>query len=537
MLAHRALRRSFAAILAAFATTITMHAAIAADAIEVTIPQGTLQGVGHDGLMEFMGVRYAQSTAGDKRWTAPVAVPNFAGFVDATKPGAACAQGPSPWGTPSTEEDCLFLNITVPGKLTDVGFWQNKPVLVFLHGGGFSGGSGDVYNAQAMARDNDVIVVTINYRLGALGMMAHPAIDAENHLIANYGMLDQQLALKWIKANIASFGGNPQNVTLFGESAGSIAIYAHLVSPLANDLFQKVIIESGAPSSYSLAEAEKNGAAFADKLDCPADASAEAAACLRAAPIDKILAAQAIPLAIIEDGKILPGPVEALTAAGDFHRMPIMNGNNRDEGNLFAAFIWDLSGTQLTADQMDGALAIAAAFIPRVGYTAPYIPLVKAAYDVSKYDVPALAAAQVMTDAVVACPALEMSKRFAKYAPVFQYEMADLNARSIVAPPISFPYRAAHFSELQYLFDLSSITLKDTPPMTPEQEALGKQMRAYWAAFARNGNPNAAGLPLWSPFSAAASGPVQSLVPPQSRAVADFKTRHQCDFWATVERK
>ena len=168
-----------------------------------------------------------------------------------------------------------------------------------------------------------------------------------------------------------------------------------------------------------------------------------------------------------------------------------MNGTNRDEGNLFAAFIWDLSGTQLAADKMDDALAIGAGFIPRVGYSAAYYPLIKAAYDASRYDVPALAAAQIMTDGVVACPANEMSKLFAQYAPVFAYEMADVNARSIVAPPISFPYRAGHFSELQYLFNLDSITLADMPAMTPIRKRC-RQMRAYWAAFARYGNPNAA---------------------------------------------
>jgi para-nitrobenzyl esterase len=350
-------------------------------------------------------------------------------------------------------------------------------------------------------------------------------------------MMDQQQALRWVKANIASFGGNPQNVTVFGESAGAIAIYAHLVSPVSSDLFQKAIIQSGAPSDYSLKTAEANGAALAEKVGCGKDGSAEAAACLRAAPVDQILAAQALPLAIIIDGEILPGPVEDLVAAGDFNRMPIMNGTNRDEGNLFAAFIWDLSGTQLAADKMDDALAIGAGFIPRVGYSAPYYPLIKANYDASKYDVPALAAAQLMTDGVVACPANEISKLFAQYAPVFAYEMADVNARSIVAPPVSFPYRAGHFSELQYLFNLDSITLADTPPMTDDQQSLGRQMRAYWAAFARYGNPNSLGLPQWSPLNPANGAPVQSLNTPQSRPVTDFRSRHQCDFWATVERK
>ena len=198
--------------------------------------------------------------------------------------------------------------------------------------------------------------------------------------------------------------------------------------------------------------------------------------------------------------------------------------------------MWDLSGAPLAADKMDDALAVGAGFIPRVGWTPAYYPLIKKAYDVSKYDVPGLAISQVMTDGIVACPTYEMNKLFAQHAPVFQYEMADVNARSIVAPPISFPYRAAHFSELQYLFDLSSMTLKDTPPMTDAQVALGKQMRAYWASFARNGNPNGPGLPQWPAFTPK-GGPVMSLNTPQSTVSTSFAAYHQCDFWAGVERK
>ena len=125
----------------------------------------------------------------------------------------------------------------------------------------------------------------------------------------------------------------------------------------------------------------------------------------------------------------------------------------------------------------------------------------------------------------------------AAFNPVFQYEMADINAPSIVAGPVSFPYRAAHFSELQYLFDLSAITIKDTPALTDQQQALGRQMRAYWASFARNGNPNGLGLPQWNMFDPKTGGPVQSLNTPQSRGVGNFSSAHQCDFWAGIERK
>ena len=297
----RALSRGLTAAMGLLALTTT---GFAASGPEVTVAQGTLQGIAKEGLVEFNGVRYAQPPTGDLRWTPPVPLTAATGLVDASKPGAGCAQGKSPWGTPSTAEDCLFLNITAPGTGNDMGFWQNKPVMVFFHGGGFTGGSGDVYNAEALAKENDVIVVTVNYRLGALGFFAHPALDAEDHVVANYGLLDQQQSLKWVQQNIASFGGNPNNITVFGESAGAIAIYAHLVSPMANGLFQKAIIESGAPADETLATAETQGDALATKVGCPTDASAAAAACLRAVPADKLVAADATPIAAIIDGKL-----------------------------------------------------------------------------------------------------------------------------------------------------------------------------------------------------------------------------------------
>ncbi|MCB9993499.1 MAG: carboxylesterase family protein [Hyphomicrobiaceae bacterium] len=504
---------------------------------EITISQGTLAGTEGDGVVQFSGVRYAMPPVGENRWMPPVPVGAATGPVDATKPGPGCAQGPSPWGTPSTSEDCLFLNITVPGPANAMGFWQNKPVLVWFHGGGFTGGSGDVYDAQALARENDVIVVTVNYRLGSLGFFAHPALDAEDHVVANYGLLDQQQALKWLQANIASFGGNPNNLTVFGESAGAIAIYTHLVSPLASGLFQKAIIESGAPADEPLSVAETQGNALAEKVGCPTTADADAAACLRAVPVEQLLAAQATPIATIIDGKLLTAPVLDLLRSGNYNRMPVMNGTNHDEGNLIAAFIWDLSGAPLDAKDMGTAVNIVGNFIPRVGYTDRMFKVVETAYDPSKYDVPDLAASQIITDGVIACPAFEANKIMAAFNPVFEYEMADINAPSVVAGPVSFPYRAGHFSELQYIFDLSSITIDGTPALTDAQQALGKQMRAYWASFARNGNPNGPGLPQWNMFNAKAGGPVQSLNTPQSRGVGNFAAAHQCDFWAGVERK
>lgn len=523
---------------AAVATALfSAPSAYSAAAPQVDNGQEILVGTSAPGLAKFMGIRYAQAPTGDLRWKPPVPAIVASGTVDATKPGAGCPQGKSPWGTPSSNEDCLFLNVTVPTDGKGMKFWQRKPVMVFFHGGGFTGGSGDVYDADALAKENDVIVVTVNYRLGALGFLAHPALDAEDHVVANYGLLDQQQSLRWVRDNIAPFGGNPNNVTIFGESAGAIGIYTHIVSPMAAGLFQKAIIESGAPADEALQAAEDQGKTLAQKVGCPADASPTAAACLRKAPVDALVSAEATPIATIIDGKLLTGPITDALKAGEYNRVPVINGTNHDEGNLIAGFMFDLSGAPLAAKEYKKALQSIGSFIPRVGFTDAAIPAIAKTYDPAKYKVPGLAAAQVITDGVIACPAYESNRIMAKYSPTFEYEMADTDARSIVAPPISFPYRAGHFSELQYLFNLSSITLKGTPEMTDAQKALGKQMRAYWANFARTGNPSGKGAPAWPRFEEAKAGPVQSLNKPQSLSVTNFATQHQCDFWASVERK
>jgi para-nitrobenzyl esterase len=306
---------------------------------------------------------------------------------------------------------------------------------------------------------------------------------------------------------------------------------------MAAGLFQKAIIESGATADETLQTAEDQGKTLAQKVGCPEDASPAAAECLRKAPVDTLISAEATPIATIIDGKLLTGPIADSLKAGEYNRVPVINGTNHDEGNLIAGFMFDLSGAPLAAKDYDKALQGIASFIPRVGFTDAAIPAVAKTYALSKYKVPGLAAAQVITDGVIACPAYETNRIMAKYSPTFEYEMADTDARSVVAPPISFPYRAGHFSELQYLFDLSSITLKGTPDMTDAQRALGKQMRAYWANFARSGNPNGKGVPAWPQFEQAQAGPVQSLNKPQSHSVSNFAAEHQCAFWRTVERK
>jgi para-nitrobenzyl esterase len=502
----------------------------------VTVEQGVLSGVEVGSVDEFLGVRYAKPPVGDLRWRPPQPVSPGQQQLDASQFGNNCAQGNSPWGTPSSSEDCLFLNIYVPTATGGSQLWQRKlPVMVWIHGGGFTAGDGAAYDPTGLVQEGNVIVVTINYRLGALGLFAHPALDAENHLLANYALMDQQLALKWLKRNIPGFGGDPDNITIFGESAGGISIYAHLVSPLASGLFQKAIIESGAPDYITLQQSETDGVTLAGKVGCDQGTQQQIAACLRAVPVSELLTNQATETGAIIDGTLLTQPPADAIARGQLNQVPIMNGTNHDEFRLVIAFDFDLAGAPLQASGYQAAIETLGSFLPGTGYPTSDVPAIVQQYPLSAYPSPDLAAAQVITDGTISCPAFEMDKLLSALVPVWAYQFSDENAPSIVAPPVSFPYGAAHFSELQYLFNMSALTIPGTPALTPAQLGLATRMKRYWTAFATNGDPNSVkDVPHWRNFDQIRSNPMQSLDEPTPRAVFRFAEEHQCDFWQAL---
>ena len=208
-------------------------------------PSATYQGVAGNGITMFRGIRYASAPTGALRFAAPTPPAPIAGTIAATQFGSSCPQSPSAFGTASTDEDCLFLNVYVPGA--SVSSANSLPVMVFFHGGAFIYGEGSDYDPTAMAIEGHVVVVTINYRLGILGYLADAALStqAPNRVSGNYGLMDQQFSLKWVQQNIGAFGGNARNVTIFGESAGGFSVCSSVVSPAAAGLFQRAITESG----------------------------------------------------------------------------------------------------------------------------------------------------------------------------------------------------------------------------------------------------------------------------------------------------
>jgi para-nitrobenzyl esterase len=444
--------------------------------------------------------------------------------IDATKFRNHCPQGASVFGMASVSEDCLFLNVFTPNDEPaeqEDSRSHHHPVMVWIHGGALVVGESDDYGPTKLVELGGVIVVTINYRLGALGFLAHPALSAESpdHISGNYGIMDQQFALEWVKRNIASFRGDPDNVTIFGESAGGLSVFSNLASPTAAGLFNRAIVESGAYSLAlpALADEESQGTTFAAAVGC----TSQTATCLRSKSVRKILAKQGdIDISPNVDGTVLPQSLDTAFAAGEFNHVPLIHGTNHDEWRFFVALDFDLSGGPITAEEYP--LVVESMVGPDAA------PLVLAQYPLSNYASPDLAVGALGTDAIFGCPARAADQVLSPQVPTFAYEFNDLNAPEVFLPPVTFPYGATHASELRYLFKLTRPGQLDA-----KQQKLSANMVRYWAQFAKSGDPNSAGMPLW-PLYDPAVDEFESLVPPSPMGEFEFATDHQCNFWAQL---
>jgi len=368
-----------------------------------------------------------------------------------------------------------------------------------------------------------VIVVTINYRLGALGFLAHPALASHpGGPSGDYGLMDQQAALRWVQANIRQFGGNPRDVTLSGESSGGLSVLSQLVSPGARGLFSRAITESGTYdlTQASLGTAEAAGEAFAATVGC----ASQTATCLRALPVSTIVDNEDFAGYRPDiDGTVLTQSIGPALASGQFNHVPVINGTNRDEWRLFVA-----------QAQLDGAPPVTAAnyqanIASLLTVSAPAAAAIAAEYPLSAYPSPPVALGAVGTDAIFACPALSVDESLSRYVPTYAYEFNDVSAPERYLGPVGFPYGAAHESEVQYLF-----SLRNTPfpgVLTPSQQRLAAAMKQYWTSLARTGSPSSPAGPPWPRFTST-SQRVLSLVPPRPRTETGFAAEHHCAFWA-----
>lgn len=444
---------------------------------------GIVRGVSTGGVTAWLGLPFAAPPVGDLRWRAPAPVKSWTGVRDADAFAPACPQtGVSMPGepTPVTAEDCLYLNVWASARKGGP-----RPVIVWIHGGGYANGATSLplYWGDRLAR-RDVVVVTVAYRLGPLGFLAHPDLTKEAGSSGNYGLMDQIAALQWVRRNIAAFGGDPANVTIAGQSAGAMAVSALMTSPKARGLFQRAIGQSGglfeplqlAPR-YRLAEAEKEGFAYAASLDAADIAQ------LRALPVERLLTgrAGAISHPVIEPAVLPLSPYEAYVA-GQQADVPILIGYNGEEGRSLA----------------DIASVRAATFAEGIARSWGSLPP------------PLLAAYPFTTDAEAqdARAAFERDLRFGwdmwawarlqarvGRSPAFVYSFT---RRPPFPAGVRQDWGAAHFAELWYMFD----HLDQEPwAWSDADRRLADVMAGYWVNFARTGNPNGAGLPAWPSWS------------------------------------
>jgi para-nitrobenzyl esterase len=424
-------------------------------------------------------------------------------------------------------EDCLYLNVYTP---TTAG---PHPVLFWIHGGAFYLGESDEYDATPLVNQG-VVVVTINYRLGALGFLAHPALTAEGSgASGNYGLMDQQLALHWVQDNIEAFGGDADNVTIFGESAGGFSVQSQLVIAGAEGLFNAAIVESGAYANGAgrqptLAASESTGTDVLKAAGCADPCSLDA---MRALSVDALLTASGMVRAVgsgwipAVDGKLMAMGVGDAFKAGAYQKVPIIQGSNHDEYRLFVA-VNELSPPDKPAGPLTADTYLASmksVFGDQAGGALAMV------YDPAAYaGNPGLAQGAAGTDAVFACPMLRAAQALSAGGRVYAYEFNDPKAPQIFLPPVpDFEYASAHASEIQYLFTLPKSTL------SAEQKALSDQMVKYWTNFAKTGDPNGAGLPNWPAYTSAANG-ILSLAPGDggTTVTTKFGDDHKCDLIA-----
>ncbi len=502
------------------------HFEVGGDPELIRTPDGVVQGTSSDRTRQFLGIPFARPPIGDLRWQAPQPVIPWTTTLDATKPGAECPQILPVVNAYIGNENCLYLNVYAPKVAPST----PRPVMVWIYGGGFTEGSSTDDNVANFAAHNDAIAVSFNYRLGPLGFLALPALANQDphHSTGDLGLLDQQAALQWVKANVASFGGDPGNVTIFGESAGGISVCAQLVSPGSAGLFEKAITESGpcnlAPST--LRSAQTQGRELADKLGCPP--GHKVIACLRSKPAQQVI--EALPpdpsflfgdgadWGPVADGVTVPKDPVALLESGAFHRVPVIVGANRDEGRLFVALHYNAVGQNLADSQW--AAAVDQYFGSTVGAE------VQLEYPLADYPDAGAALGQAIGDAVLACPAVVSAGLLARYVPVYEYQY-DQVPNPFVLPTPGIDLGAFHSAELPYVFD--GPTESSGPfTFTPAQQRLATTVSGAWARFATTGSPSGGGL-RW-PRLTSSAGSYLSLDTPTS--VATGMKQHECAFWS-----
>jgi para-nitrobenzyl esterase len=512
--------------------------------------RGPVRGFVKNAVDTFLGIPYAAPPVGPLRWRPPRPHARWHRPLHATAYGATCPQITTlgVFADPSASENCLYLNVFTPSLTRHGG--RGLPVLVWIHGGANVDGESNDYDGSKLATGgkhggSDTVVVTLNYRLGLLGFLANPALDSEGHHFGDYGIMDQQAALRWVRRNIGAFGGDPHNVTLGGQSAGAVDTESNVISPLSAGLFHHAIAESAFYSiATPLSTAVSRGQAFAQAAGC-SGTDAAVAACLRGLSVAQILHLQGTASSNgpfvsnnIVDGTVVPLTPPQAFSSGNYNHMPIMGGTVEDEGNFGIGIMEYFSGPPrqpMTA--ADYTTDVTNTYSPP-RYPAGTAAEVLAQYPLANYATPQLAY-DAVTTAPTACTNLQNAGLLAQRVPVYDYTFDYQNGPYYFPAMPGFVALAAHTIDIQFLFPgYHGGTLGIPHSLNPRETTLSNELVAVWTNFARTGNPNRAGSAPWPHFTESPGVPsvLSENIPSLStQTTTQVSANYHCAFWNTIQ--
>lgn len=493
--------------------------------LQLSTEQGDYIGISENGMRVYRGIRYGEA----ERFAAPAFPAAHSAPVQlSTEFGSDCPQNASAFGNASVNEDCLFLNVYAPEEPGEY------PVMVWIHGGAFIYGSGGESYEPARLVDKGVVVVTLNYRLGALGFLPHGSLGD-----SNFGLQDQQLALQWVKENIGAFDGDADNVTIFGESAGGHSVMSQLASPAAEGLFHKAIVQSGSYNgdqvSLPVGQALFGNPTVA-ATECADDTGDQLVSCLQSLSVEEILEAQPGNILPVTGTAVLPISINQALTTGEFNQVPVVMGSNRDEGALFTLLALGEGKDLSSAPGYDAAVVELLSEDPRIDakqiadeYLAKQPPTPLAFIN---------AYTAIGTDWRFNCPNDAQWELLQGQVDTWGYWFNDRNAPNALGIDAPFPLGAAHSFEIQYV--LSSEETLTERGAGPDQLALAEYMAQYWTNFAKygddpaigpNGTDGAAEAVEWPRLTT--NGNILRLDAPTPVAVArsEFSATHRCEIW------
>lgn len=492
----------------------------ASQSLFVNTDKGTVEGRSTaDNVDQFLGIPYAAPPVGALRWAPPQPSQAWSGVRPAMSYGKRCAQPANGNGPRIDNEDCLYLNVYAPAQLAS---GKKLPVLFMIHGGGFTTGAGDQHDGSLIVRTDNIIVVSINYRLGPFGFLSLPG---QKNI--NFGLLDQEAALRWVQRNIASFGGDPARVTIDGESAGGWSVCDLLASPAASGLFARAIMQSGSCDSQSASAMRKTSLEFAAAVGCTDQATA--LACMRAKPESAILTASAkfYPFVLPTAGDpVLPVAPGKAIASGDYTKVPVLIGTNHDEGRTFAQGF-----ASYTAQQYKQYVA------STYGSLAPQV---LARYPLGAYPSPytaAYAIGAIWTDSgfvggIGGCPEQNLAGQLVQTGvPVYFYQFDDRHAPGLNNNLPGYQWGAGHAMELAYLWPSFNNGFSLYALLTHKQLQLSREMVRYWGAFVKAGTPAVHGQARWPQYGTGRLMSLREGHGSHAIAAATFAAEHQCSFW------